>query len=126
MTKRILDNLTNEELVEQYTALSLKQFNALYVEDESGIRNYNRLYRAIHAIASVLRARGIEARRTLIPLLTHKNAQVSLNAANELLAVVPAEAYAAMERLAESAPGPQRLRARMDLRFLAQGIYPPT
>lgn len=126
MTNRILDDLTNDELVERYTQLSLKQFDALYEEEEGGARDYNRLYRAIHAIADVLRARGIEARRTLIPLLTHANAQVSLNAANELLAVAPAEAYAAMERLAESAPGPQRLRARMDLRFLAQGICPPT
>ena len=126
MTNRILDHLTNDEVVERYTQLSLKQFDALYEEEEGGARDYNRLYWAIHAIADVLRARGIEARRTLIPLLTHENAQVSLNAANELLAVAPREAYATMARLAESAPGPQRLRARMDLRFLAQGICPPT
>ena len=124
MTNQNLETLSNAELVERFTTLSLKQFDAEYEED--GVRAYTRLYHAIHATSGVLRARGVEARMALIPLLKHPNARVRLNAAHELLAVVPSKAHAVLKDLAETAPGPQRFRARLALRFLDEGVYKPT
>jgi len=127
MSGNDLNELTDEELVKQFTDMSLEQFETTYEEDDAvAVPVYTRLYRAIHEISKILRARGAQSRRALLPLLKHPNAQVRLNAAHELLAVVPQEAYATLETLAENAPGPQRGRAGMALHFLAEGVYKPT
>ena len=124
MSKTNLEELTNAQLLERYTTQSLQQSDATYQED--GVAEYTRLYKSLDAISNVFRARGVEARKTLVPLLKHRNAQVRLNAAHELLAVVPDEARAVLEDLSKSGPGPQRLSAGMALMHLDNGVYKPT
>jgi len=127
MKSEALDSVKTADLVARYIALSVKQSTAHYEEDVAiAAREYNRLYRATHAISDVLRARGVEARNALVPLLQHANPQVRLNAAHQLLAVTHDEAYAALQKLGDGPPGLFRLRARMALEGLADGTYKPT
>jgi len=127
MTNENLSDLSIAELVERYTALSVEQSTTHHEEDDAlAVSKYNRLYDATHAISDVLRARGVEARSALIPLLQHSNPQVRLNAAHQLLAITHDEAYAALEKLSKEGPGIFRLRAGMALSHLADGSYRPT
>jgi len=124
MTKPKLDDFSNEQLVQEFIRLSLKQFETEYEED--GVEDYTRLYHAIQAVAEALRARSGTARRALIPVLRHPNGRVRINAIHQLLAVAPEQANAALIELAQGPPGRERLDARQTLRFLAEGLYRPT
>ena len=127
MKNEVQDQLSNAELVARYIGLSVKQSTAHYEEDDAiAVQEYNRLYKGINAISHVLRARGVEARRALIPLLQHPNPQVRLNAAHELLAIAHDQAYATLEKLSEGEPGIFRLKAGMALSLLEDGTYKPT
>ncbi len=122
MSRIGLDTLTNAQLVARFTTLSLQQYGATEIDDS---KTYTKLFHRIHAIESVLRKRGVDARRALLPLLAHENAQVRLNAAHELLAIEPLRARAALDALSKSAPGPQMGRAGMALMRLDSGEYKP-
>ncbi len=111
-----LSAVTNAELAERVIAYSLKQFEVQY--DEDHVEAYTKLYHAIHEIYDALRARGVEARRALLPLLEHKNAQVQLNAASELRDIEPARARVAYEYVAKWGPLDQAGPARMALDWL--------
>ncbi len=117
-----LDSLTEKELVERFTDLSLRQYDVLEIDDT---RTYTKLSHRLRAVAGVLRKRGRDARRALLPLLDHKNAQARLNAVHQLLAIEPLRARATLEALAKIAPGPQRLPAGMALMRLDSGEYKP-
>ena len=123
MTTRNLQTATNDDLVATYVAISQQ-------EDEAMLRNDivggTRLVYRRKEVDDVLRARGIQARRMLLPLLAHANAQVRLNAAKHLLAVVPTEARATLEDLAAHGPGQQRGSAGMCLLLLDEGTFKPT
>jgi hypothetical protein len=94
------------------------------------------LIKHLQAIEEILRARGPEARKVLVPLLSYRpgslqlfadqTAQVRLNAAKELLAVVPDEARATLEELAAHGPSFQSGSAGMCLQLLDDGIFKPT
>ncbi len=122
MSRMELDTLTDAQLVDRFTTLSLQQYDATEIDDS---KTYTKLFHRLHAVDGVLRKRGLDARRALLPLLDHKNAQVRLNAAHELLAIVPEHARATLEALAKFAPGPQRGRAGMALMRLDSGEYKP-
>jgi hypothetical protein len=77
-------------------------------------------------IENVLRARGLEARRALLPLLKHRHPQVRLDAAKHLLGIAPEEAQASLEDLAAHGPDQQRGAAGMCLWYVEQGIFKPT
>ncbi|HUN47441.1 MAG TPA: DUF2019 domain-containing protein, partial [Stellaceae bacterium] len=64
------------------------------------------------------RGRGLEARRALLPLLGHQNAQVQLNVASELRDIEPARARAAYEYVAKWGSLEQAGPARMTLDWL--------
>jgi hypothetical protein len=122
MTKD-LGAVPTEQLVAAYVDLSLH-------EDDATLRNQvgrgNRAVRQRMKIEGVLRARGMHARRALVPLLKHPSAQVRLNSAKDLLAVVPAEARATLEELATHGPGDQRGSAGMCLLLMDDGTFKPT
>lgn len=113
--KENLSALSNAELVDRVVAYSLKQFDVLREDD---VKTYNKLYRALDEIYDVLRERGIEAHRALLPLLEHRNAQVQLNVASELRDIEPARARAAYEYVAKWGPLEQAGPARMALDWL--------
>jgi uncharacterized protein DUF2019 len=123
MTIRNLQTVPNDQLVATYIELSQQEDDALLRND--GARATRLAYRR-KEVDGVLRARGIQARRMLLPLLTHPNAQVRLNAAKHLLAVAPAEARATLEDLAAHGPGDQRGSAGMCLDLMDDGTFKPT
>ncbi len=122
MSRIELDALTDAQLVDRFTTLSLQQFDVLQIHDT---KTYTKLFHRLHAVAGALRARGLDSRRALLPLLDHENAQVRLNAVHQLLAIEPERARATLAALAKFAPGPQRGSAGMDLLMLDRGEYKP-
>ncbi|HKX11032.1 MAG TPA: DUF2019 domain-containing protein [Stellaceae bacterium] len=118
-----IETLLTEQLIERYVKVSLEQFDATQIDDDE---TYNELFDEISAISKVLRDRGGDAHRALLPLLDHENAQVRFNAAHDLLTIEPQRARAALEWVARWGPGPQRGSAGMSLRSLDSGQYKPT
>ena len=133
MTDYPYSGMSDGQLAKAFVYISIKQADATGRRDA---RASSKLIKHLQAIKEILRARGPEARRVLVPLLSYRpdssqlfrdqTAQVRLNAAKELLAVVPAEARAALEELAERGPSFQRGSAGMCLQFLDDGIFKPT
>ena len=123
MSDAQIESLPTEQLVQRYVTFSLEQFDATQTDDHD---TYNELYDRIKAISKVLRERGADAHRALLPLLGHENAQVRFNAAHDLLAIEPERARAALEWVAKWAPLPQRGSAGMSLHRLDSGEYKPT
>ena len=115
-------SLSNEELAEQFAELSLNEFDA---ELGSENKRMNRLARATIAITRVLRSRGPEALRLLLPLLDHQNAQVRLNGARAVMSVERERAIATLQDLHRRGPGAQRGASGMSLYHLESGIWKP-
>jgi hypothetical protein len=115
--------LTPEALVEAYVAIGIEQDQAI---ENFDTRKFNRLYPRKRAIADELKSRPGDQRTYLVPLLQHPNWQVRMNAANELLAVVPLQARATLQAIADSKHYPHAGHAGMALWALDQGISPPT
>jgi len=121
------------ELVDMYIDISVKQAESLLANN---LGRGKKLFFELEEIDNMLRNRGLEARKALIPLLDYagrkspffpsERAQVRLNAAKTLLAIVPDKARATLEELATRGPSIQRLSARMCLRHLEEGVYKPT
>ena len=133
MKKPDLSALSTEQLVAMYIDISTQEAEAL---ERNLLRRVNKLIDQERAVDETLRERGPEARRALIPLLDYvgqkspwfaaERAQVRLNAAKTLLAIVPEQARATLEELAARAPGDQKLSASMCLWHLETGVYKPT
>ena|SRR5579863_4583887 len=122
MSAEDLAALTDDELAQKFRALSLRQFECRYDDDQTMA---NRLYDEREKIAAILKSRGPEARRVLLPLLNHKNPQVRLDAAHQLLAIEPARARAALVTVAQGIPSIATAQARSALRRLDEGAYKP-
>jgi hypothetical protein len=123
MNPNDLCNMATDQLIAVYIDLSIREAEAI---DRQEMGKVKTLYGQLQAICTVLRARGPEARRTLVPLLGHRNAQLRLNAAKELLAVVPDQARATLENIAAHGPDQQSGDAGMTLQLLDDGVFKPT
>ena len=133
MTTRQYSAMSNEQLAEAFVEISVKEADAMGLRDSRAV---NKLIKQLRAIEETLRARGPEARKILAPLLRYstraspffadQTAQVRLNAAKELLAVVPDQARATLEHLAAHGPSAQSGSAGMCLLFLDDGVFKPT
>ena len=115
--------LSVEQLVGIYEGVSVEEFDALELGDMPSVR---KLFSKLESVDQEIRARGIEARRKMLPLLNHRNPQVRINAAKALLAIAPEEARSALELLASRGPSIQRLDAKMCIRHLEEGVFKPT
>ncbi|HKW53861.1 MAG TPA: DUF2019 domain-containing protein [Stellaceae bacterium] len=133
MTDYPYSGMSDEQLAKAFIDISIKQADATGRRDA---RASSKVIKHLQAIKEILRARGPEARKVLVPLLSYRpgslqlfanqTAQVRLNAAKELLAVVPDEARAALEELAERGPSFQSGSAGMCLQLLDDGVFKPT
>ena len=133
MTNYPYSEMSDEQLAKAFVEISIKEADAMGLRKS---REVNGLIKQSRAIEETLRARGLEARKVLVPLLGCSDArssfakefeaQVRLNAAKELLAVVPEQARATLEDLAAHGPSAQSGRAGMCLQFLDDGIFKPT
>jgi hypothetical protein len=123
MSPNDLRSLNERQLVERFRHLALEQESALL---DSNTRKYNRLYDKIEAIESELRARGPEARKSLLVLLEDSNLRVRYEAARRCLTVSPERAMIALQSIAASHLMPVAGDAGMTLERLKSGQYRPT
>jgi len=122
MKRKKIDEMTSDELVERFMAISLEQDDALL---GSEISRFNRLFDQKIAVVSELKARPGDQRELLLKLFAHPNAQVRLNAAKATLAVAYSAARAQLQVIADSREYPQAGDAGMSIRGLDDGTYKP-
>jgi hypothetical protein len=115
MTRADLPEMTTQELVEQFTDLSLQQDRTLSRDDVEG---YNRLFDLLEAVKQELQGRPHDQRQALLQLYDHPNAQVRLNAAMGTLKVAPKAARRMLEIIRYSREYPQAGDAGMTIRAL--------
>jgi Domain of unknown function (DUF2019) len=123
MNKRIpLDQLTTDELVQRFLALTLAQYEARF---PSQTGKYNQLYYQMNEITDQLQRMEGDQRRALLPLINHENAQVRLMAASSLLTIVPDRAKRALESVRDSGIVPSSVQAEGLLDGLENGSFVP-
>jgi uncharacterized protein YdcH (DUF465 family) len=118
-----LENLTVDQLVERFTAITLDQDKALRTRNQA---RFNRLFDEMEAVKQELKARDGDQRRALLRLYDHPNPQVRLKAVKATLAVAPEPARRMLKVIAESREYPQAGEAGMSLYNLELGIFKPT
>jgi hypothetical protein len=118
-----IQNLTNEQLVEQFVEIALDQESALFKRETS---KFNRLFDRKIDIVNELKSRAGDQRRLLLNLFNHANIQVRLNAAKATLAVAPQTARTQLQVIRDSKEYPQAFDAGMAIRGLDDGTYRPT
>lgn len=97
--KQDLSKLTDIELRDLFEALCIEQGTKWNPE---GLRRYKKLYFEIDEVTKELKRRPGDARRLLIPLLTHEDWQVRLKAGINTYAIAPNEARKALQWLRET------------------------
>jgi hypothetical protein len=122
MKRRNIQQMTIDQLVERFAEIGIAQEQAI-LYDEHG--KYNRLYKQMDAVDNELRARGPEARRSLLQLYSHPNAQVRLKAAVRTLGVAPEPARQLLDVIRTCPWLPQALDAGMMIRGLDNGTFKP-
>jgi hypothetical protein len=123
MKQSRLENLTVDQLVERFTAITLDQDKALRARNQA---RFNRLFDEMEAVKQELKARDGDQRRALLRLYDHPNPQVRLKAVKATLAVAPEPALRLLKEIAESREYPQAGEAGMSLFNLEQGIFKPS
>ena len=126
--------MTNADLLSAFVNFAIAQADGEL--NLVSLKLLNRLYKPWRAVCDEFRRRGPDVRRLMIPLMEYKSPgkgwidspayQVWLNAARELLAVVPDQARATFEAITKNTIYPQRLQAGMCLRSVDEGVYKPT
>jgi phage tail sheath protein FI len=115
--------LSVPELVAQFTAACLAQFDA---ERKSDINEQNKHIRYWMAISDELKSRAGDQRLALLKLYDHPNLLVRLNAARLTLAIAPTTARQVIQAIADSKKYPQAGDAGMCLSAIELGIFKPT
>jgi hypothetical protein len=118
-----ISKMTTEELVERFTAIALKQDEAVRSYDSA---KFNRLFDQMDRVREELRSREGDQRRALLPLYDHPNPQVRLKAAVTTLALAPTAARRVLKALSYPKDKPQALDAGMTLWGLDSGEFKPT
>lgn len=122
MRRMELRKLTNVQLVERFVAIGEAQDDANFYDD---IPEFNRLYRLKGAVVDELQRRPEDQRSVLLPLYSHENLQVRLNAVTGTLALAPEEGRRVLQAMADSMKQPYAGDAGMTLRALEKGIFKP-
>lgn len=123
MSNARLIRMNNAELVELFRGYAIQQQRVLL---DSNTSKYNKLYDKMAAIDAELRSRGMEARKSLLTLLSDKNFRVRYAAAMKSLGVDRDRAVAVLREIATSHMMPEAGAAGMALLHLERGIFKPT
>lgn len=115
-------DMSDGQLVERYTEISLAQDSALRYDE---IAKFNKLYLQKKEVEDELRSRPGDRRRLLQHLYEHKNAQVRRNAAVATLALAPDAARRVLERILSDKEFPQAGDVGMLLSGLDDGTWRP-
>jgi hypothetical protein len=105
MIKTDVGTLSVAELVDEFVALAIKQYMAVWDGDTKA---YNPLFDRMEAIKAELKNRPGDRRNVLKTLYDHPNVQVRLMAARSTLALAPIEARDVVESIAASGQFPTR------------------
>jgi hypothetical protein len=109
--------MTIDHLLKLFEEACLAQYDT-YVTGEVTKRNIN--FRILVSIKDELKARGVEARRSLLRLLSHENPQVRLQAAKFVYPVAREEAKKQLQDISIAKLPDQSLAAGMTLRRLEE------
>ncbi|QBR70671.1 hypothetical protein CU048_04575 [Beijerinckiaceae bacterium] len=122
MKRAKLENITVDQLVDHFAEIGIAQYDAIM---GGTTREFKRLYSQMDAIDKELRARGQDARLSLLRLYDHPNIQVRLKAATRTLGVAPEAARKVVQAIYDSKWYPQAGDAGMTLWSLDEGIFKP-
>jgi hypothetical protein len=111
-----------EELADLFLLFSIEQDEA---ERNDELARYNRLFSREHAVTDELKGRHGDQRRVLTRFYDHPNFKVRLNAAHATLAIMPEQARAVFEIIAQSGRQDYARSASETLRNLDSGFYKP-
>jgi hypothetical protein len=117
-----LSRMTDAELVSQFSTIAKERGEATMMLDT---RRANACFDRMKAVDLELRARGVETRKALIPLLNDRDRYVRYYAAMYLLGLVPDQARAILEWNTKYEVGILAADARGMLRALDEGTYKP-
>jgi hypothetical protein len=118
MRKTDYSSTATDELLKRFEKACLEQYDTYITND---ISKFKVNFQILVAITDELKARGPEARRSLLRLLSHDNRQVRLQAAKFVYPVARDEARKCLEGLAASRfPDDQCFSARMCLHRLEE------
>jgi hypothetical protein len=121
--KKVLKDLTTEELVKLFAENCIEQDQAIFKEEVS---KFKKIFGVMFDIEKELKDRGPEARLKLLKLYDHPNIHVRLQAAGATLAVAPVEARRLIEAISNSGWMPQAADAKGTLRNLDSGFFKPS
>lgn len=123
MSPQFLKDMPVVELVNQFTEITLRQYDAALF---GNITKYNSLVDQMLAVADELKSRPGDQRSALVPLLVHPNRQVRLMAAEFTLALAPVASRQTLQELSDAKVYPQSAYAMGTLRALQRGDRKPT
>jgi len=123
MSNPRLARLSNAELVELFREYAVMQQRVLL---DSNTRKYNKLYDKMAAVDAELRSRGLEARKSLLALLSDENFRVRYAAAVKSLGVDRDRAISVLREIEASHMMPEAGAAGMTLLHLERGVFKPT
>ena len=123
MSPQLLKDMPVVELVDQFTEITLRQYDAALFDN---ITKYNSLVDQMLAVADELKSRPGDQRSALVPLLVHPNRQVRLMAAEFTLALAPVASRQTLQELSDAKVYPQSAYAMGTLRALERGDRKPT
>jgi hypothetical protein len=123
VSPQLLKDMPVVELVNQFTEITLRQYDAALF---GNITKYNSLVDQMLAVADELKSRPGDQRSALVPLLVHPNRQVRLMAAEFTLALAPVASRQTLQELSDAKVYPQSAYAMGTLRALQRGDRKPT
>jgi hypothetical protein len=97
-----------DELVLQYEAIGVAMYDESLNDTSS---KYNKLFKKYTLIVEALDAFGPDARRRLMPFLSHPNLQLRMNAAYDVERIDPQGSLAVFREVAASGQRPQSVSA---------------
>lgn len=115
MSKINYSAMAIDQLLKRFEQACLEQYDT-YITGSS--KKFNTNFRVLVSITDELKIRGVEARRSLLQLLSHENPQVRLQAAKFVYPVAREEAKKQLQDIRMAKLPDQSLDAGMTLRGL--------
>jgi hypothetical protein len=115
-----LKSKNDVELVEIYRDAASAQGRAMFSGDPKTANNH---VKAIVAVCQILRSRGVESQRHLLPLLRHEDNNVRIWAASHALEFAPEIAEGVLEEIERTAKGFIVVGAHYVLKQWREGTY---
>jgi hypothetical protein len=117
MSELNFSSMTIDELLKRFAEACLKQYDTFLTYDTE---KFNDEYDILVAVKDELQARGPQARRSLLRLLSHENPQVRLQAAKFVYPAAREEAKACLQEIKNAKLPDQSLAAGMTLHRLEE------